>query len=463
MNRISLVTGEAGTGKTTWLMDRMREYAPQFITTQYRKVLAITRMHGARRRVDMKLRQSDPGIQYSVSTIDGFALSIVNRWRMSLGCMKPVHAVDGNVDFVDAIYSIDADFGKVLRTATQLMKSPTVRRIIGESYPLVLIDEFQDCHSHILEFVKTLSTSSTLVLAADDFQLLDTSVPGCPAVDWVTALQKEGAASVTELTTCHRTSVQSILAAARCLRNNVRSDVATIPLICCQNEGPVAWKIIEALIFNSSPWRGTTALICPSHDPFLNKVFTSCDNQLKRKNLSVIQWHEELTTEEERKKIRRSLGLTSNDARMDTEWNSPSALTDPVANHIVSRTLQFARLRGIQPIHHELVTRQLDTALHEKRAYSTHFPSKTVTTVHGAKNREFDNVFILWTYKLPPDRTQQRRLLYNAVTRSKQNCMVLVWGDVARAQSDPVLSLLGPPRPAFQQRVKRRARSARGI
>lgn len=64
--------------------------------------------------------------------------------------------------------------------------------------------------------------------------------------------------------------------------------------------------------------------------------------------------------------------------------------------------------------------------------------------MHGAKNREFDNVFVLWGYKLPPNRVQQRKLLYNAITRAVKNCVVLVLGDVKRAADDPILSLLGP-------------------
>jgi hypothetical protein len=49
-------------------------------------------------------------------------------------------------------------------------------------------------------------------------------------------------------------------------------------------------------------------------------------------------------------------------------------------------------------------------------------------TVHQAKNREFDGVVVLWPYKIGGDAEQQRRLLYNAVTRAKQWCVVVVQG-----------------------------------
>lgn len=47
-------------------------------------------------------------------------------------------------------------------------------------------------------------------------------------------------------------------------------------------------------------------------------------------------------------------------------------------------------------------------------------------TVHGAKNREFDNVIVLWPAAVGGSNDQKRRLLYNAVTRAKERCIVLV-------------------------------------
>lgn len=47
-------------------------------------------------------------------------------------------------------------------------------------------------------------------------------------------------------------------------------------------------------------------------------------------------------------------------------------------------------------------------------------------TVHGAKNREFDNVIVLWPAAITGSEDQKRRLLYNAVTRAKERCLVLV-------------------------------------
>ncbi len=461
--RISLVLGQAGTGKTTWLMEKVKEQAPEMLSSEHRSLLAITRMHGARRRVEVKLREASPGIRYSVATIDSFALTIVNRWRTALGWSKPIQSVSNEVDFTESTFTIKADFGKVIGAATQLLESTTVSRIIGTSYPLIVIDEFQDCHGLLLEFVRRLSSCSTLLVAADDFQLLDNSIIGRPAVEWAKALQGDNGAHVTELTACHRTSVHGILEAARSLRNNTQANRTTVPVICCPKEGPVAWKIIEKLVFDHTHWSGTTALICPSHDSFVQKVLNSCDTQLRKRNLLPVRWDVEYTTEHEREKIRASLGLRHHEGG-GNQWTVPSRALDSIAAHVVARSRYFARLKGMREIPRAVVEENVDWVVHQKRAYRTNFPLRTVTTVHGAKNREFDNVFVLWTFKVPPDESQQRRLLYNAVTRARRNCIVLVLGDVSRAADDSILSLLGPAQAAFPhyKKSKRDAKRSDG-
>lgn len=459
MGEIVAVVGKAGTGKTTWLMQQAAELAPRFLTADHHRLLAITRMHGSRRRLQLKLLESCPTIPHSITTIDGFALSLLNRWRRSLGYAKLVQPVNCETAFSDTIFGTEAGFCHILVSSAGLLRSKTVKAVIRESYPLVMIDEFQDCHGPMLDFVKALSICSSLIVAADDFQILDSSVDGCPAVEWLQTTEDQSCHQCTQLTTCHRTSVKNILDAARCLRDNIRADGETVPVFCCPNHGPAAFKIIQALVYNSAAWQGFTALICPSHDDFLGKVLASCENQLQKKNLRPISWFHECPAHEERKRLHDTLGLANQNAG-GKGWTAPTGNLAPAATQVVARAQRFSRLRGLQDIPHGVVARYVDTVVHERRAYCGLSPKRIVTTVHGAKNREFDNVFILWTYKLPPDQEQQRRLLYNAVTRAKRNCMVLVLGDVNRAQTDPVLSLLGTPQPAFPRRAKTKKKKA---
>lgn len=452
MGQLAVALGRAGTGKTTWLMAKANECAPRLVTADHQRMLVITRMHGARRRLEHKLKDACGGIPYSVATIDGFALSIVNRWRTVLGQTKPVVAVPGDVDFVDGVLGVEADFARIASNAARLLQSPTIGGVIGATYPLILVDEFQDCHGPLLTFVAALSKHGSVLLAADDFQLLDSSVTGCPAVEWARTQETNGAGTIEELSICHRTSVTGILDAAQCLRENTPSTGRTISIVSCPSHGPAAWRIIERLLCcaPADRWTGTCALICPSHDPVSGRVLESCATQLRKRNLAPMRWQVECSAEEERSRTAASIGLTAAASDSDAGWQTPSGQLEGVATNVLNRVQRFARLRGIDPIPRRLVDRHVDTVVHEQRAYWSPSSNRTVTTVHGAKNREFDNVFVLWPYRIPSDVALQRRLLYNAITRSRQNCMVLVHGDENRARNDPVLALLGPPEPAFR-------------
>jgi hypothetical protein len=364
---------------------------------------------------------------------------------MALGYQKPITAVSGSTDFADSMFSLEADFDRILSEAGRLLSSPTVGKIIGNTYPLILVDEFQDCHGPLLRFVQSLSSNSDMLLAADEFQLLDTVIEGCPAMEWARAMGANGAATLEELTFCHRTSSTAILEAARCLRENVRLAATTIPVVCCPNHGPAAWKILEKVIFGSSAtrWSGTTALICPSHDPVLQSVLESCTSQLQKKGMHPIRWHRETTLVQEQVEIMQNLGISDAKDGSEADWSLPARIVDPLANRVADRVKHMAKLRGLNAIPTKFCVRQVETLVHDRRAYLPSAAPRTVTTVHGAKNREFDNVFVLWAYKIPSSQDQQRRLLYNAITRSRKNCMVLVYGDTSRVEKDPVLSLLG--------------------
>lgn len=117
--------------------------------------------------------------------------------------------------------------------------------------------------------------------------------------------------------------------------------------------------------------------------------------------------------------------------------------SEPSSQLIRTAVMQFARL-----------------AIHNTRAFSKNSPRFQVLTVHGAKNREFGHVFIFWGYKKsgwPVE--EQRRLLYNAVTRAKLDCTVLFLGDAERAVADSVINLLGSANPAINPEWKKKKKA----
>lgn len=52
----------------------------------------------------------------------------------------------------------------------------------------------------------------------------------------------------------------------------------------------------------------------------------------------------------------------------------------------------------------------------------------TAMTAQQAKNREFDGVVVICPYQVGSDIEHKRRLLYNAVTRAKHWCNIIVQG-----------------------------------
>jgi len=274
-------------------MEKSKEFAPIIRESEHRRLLAITRMHGARRRIESKLRQSCKDIPCHITTIDGFALEILNKWRKSISFETPIHPVQADKDFETTLFGIEAHFDKIIEKATELVSSPTVGKIIRDSFPVVLIDEFQDCHGVRLKLVEALSNWSEIIVAADDFQLLDSNIEGCPAVEWISSLDRNESVEHEELNTCHRTSDSSILDAAKCLREDIISNEVTVPVYYHKAEGPLAFKMIDSLIFGwyTTRWTGTTAMICPSHDPIIDKVIKSGNGQLKKKGRQPIRWY----------------------------------------------------------------------------------------------------------------------------------------------------------------------------
>src|SRR5262245_33792208 len=100
---ISAIEGPAGCGKTTRLMDAIVQAIDSAALAQEQKVLALTFMHGARRRLADKLN-GIPELRgrFECATIDSLAWKLVRRWRAlvsSLGINVPnANAFDTQCD-----------------------------------------------------------------------------------------------------------------------------------------------------------------------------------------------------------------------------------------------------------------------------------------------------------------------------------------------------------------------------
>lgn len=453
MSEIYAVLGQAGTGKTTRLMSQASELAPRFLTADHHRLLAITRMHGARRRLEAKLKESCLNISCDISTIDSFALSIVSRWRTTFGCRKPVVAVQHNSDFVETEFWVEADFQSILSRATDLLKSPTVGKIIRASYPMVMIDEFQDCHGSMLELVQHLVKTSCLLLAADDFQFLNDEIDGCPAVEWIEGLASNGRGRRDIEETNHRTSESAMLRAAECLRTNTKSREKTIPVISCPNAKMAGWKIADALSlrFYEKNWSdGDCAVIFPSHDVYVKNVMNACADYSSRYKKSPLTFHEEIPPSEHVQIVLQDIGFE----KYRSQCIYDCTTTNAAGRQVIECVQEQVRLRGLSKATEKMVISYAERIIHYHRAFSPKQGRRVMLTVHGAKNREFDNVIVVWPYKV--NEKLKRRLLYNAITRAKKHCMVLLQLKPKDAEADSAISLLGPLEPFSDSSKKKR-------
>jgi hypothetical protein len=455
LTRIVLVTGAAGYGKTHWLLEQVASHVEEF--GDHGRLLALSRMHGARRRLDAALAERYPHLLRTTTTIDSFALSLVNRWRRFLGSTRPFVIGD---DPEESLFGTQSSFEEILCKAIALMQSQTVRSFVGSTYPVIAIDEFQDCLTQALHFVQSMAGCSTLLLAGDEFQLLDAAASGCPAVEWVRDLKSQGGAEIVELAACRRTTVQPILKATAALRQDVVLTGESIPIFLCPGPGPAAYRIIDTLVYArpGNRWTGTCALLTPSHDAWLGEVLSSCDRQLAKRHLSAIGWTREMGERADAEQLLAALQVDDAATHKDA-WPTPPPSDTPLVRHTVECVRRFAHARGLTSISRGGVAYLAKRLLHAQRTRGHYSPSRVVCTIHGAKNREFDHVFILWPYKVPSDRDMKLRLLYNAISRARRSVMLLVHDDGKRFAQDSVLRLLGEAKPAFAPKKKLTASS----
>ena len=130
--------GVAGSGKTTRLLRNVGERIASGVLRDEQRVLALTFMHGSRRRLDGRLREQ-PGLarRFDCLTIDGFARHLVRRWR-SLAI-----AMWGQTCFEEL------DFERTRGQAVELLGRAEIAAWVARRYPLTLVDELQDCRASV--------------------------------------------------------------------------------------------------------------------------------------------------------------------------------------------------------------------------------------------------------------------------------------------------------------------------
>lgn len=406
------VEGAAGCGKTHRLIAALDERLREVPLRPGQRVLALTFMHGARLRLHEKLR-GIPGLSRALEcvTVDSFAQRLMRRWRslastLGYGAFRPDQ------------YELQCD------AAGALLERHEVAAWAEASFPVVLVDEAQDLGPERLRMIRALSSRSAVLVAADEFQCLDSNLRPNPSVAWL-----RGACQPEVLDVVRRTEVGDLLAAARAIRqgqaprNAQRFRLMSAPSV----------HVAAAMLANGIAWRngGNVAIITPSlSGNFVQDVVANVTKRACGRHGNgpwPISWDRS-----ERDELQAAIA----DFEMAEQASvaaTIAALNRLPATFAIRRSTAWVhrqvRTRGAASFRRADIFEVIGRNLSQARQRGSHTEAAfTAMTVQQAKNREFDGVFVLWPYQVGGDDEHKRRLLYNAVTRARRWCTVVVQG-----------------------------------
>jgi superfamily I DNA/RNA helicase len=413
------VEGGAGCGKTFELMAALDRTLCEAPLLPGQRVLAVTFMHGAKHRLQERLRSVPAlGGRFECATIDSFAWRLVRRWR-------GLRTALGIPPIGDEAYDAQCD------AAAMLIERQEVRSWVAASFPIVLVDEAQDLKPQRLRIVAALREAVHLLVAADEFQCLDQQLRPNPLVAWLHQV-----CNPLILTEPRRTNVPALLAAAAALRAG-QVPVSNGPFKILPSRGA---NMTPSLVSNAIGWRtprnGNVAVITPARaGNFANNVVASVGQRASSKNNGPyhIQWERSENDDQQQ----QLANLTFDGALPLVE--ALAALDALGPSGAIRATKQWttfqSRARGQTLFTRaELATVMVrENKMHRQRQAGLQHRFSAMT-VQQAKNREFDGVVVLWPFQLGGDAEHKRRLLYNAITRARHWCTVILQGpDIGNA------------------------------
>lgn len=426
--------GAAGTGKTHNLVGRAGEIVQDGALGEGHKLLALTFMNGARRRLDARLGEN-PAFRrrFDCQTFDVFARTLAVRRRSLITPVMQAQATALN------------EFDGPCALAAGLLAQEPVRQWVARSFPLVLVDEAQDLDEHRLRILQGLSQSCRIVSAADAFQCLHDGRDTAPLMGWL-----EGAGQTHRLTQVQRTQQQGLLVAALALREgrDVKAALAAktyknrttwngagfrlldVPATNA-NHALLAWSIANEIAQRQGP----VVILTPDAG---NAIIRAALNAVQTKPH---KWKKTGATfgpyslswdrhdNEEADALLGDIALPEAASCADLR-----ALLTPLAGHAaiaqaISRMDRLRRAHGQAAFTAVQVTEFVrDSVRNRSRLGFRQQHGHLAMTIQRAKNREFPNVIVLWPHTATGSAEHLRRLLYNGITRAQNHCTVIVVG-----------------------------------
>lgn len=402
-------TGGAGCGKTHRLMAALAEHLRDRPLADGQKVLALTYMHGSRRRLEERLALLRlPARPYESATIDSFAARVVRRWTSLLGMLG--HEAPAA-----------EDYAAITAAAASLLAQDAVARWVALTHPVLLVDEAQDLDRSRLAIISALAQYVELFIAADEFQCLDEALRPNPSCTWLTQIHAS-----TELIHPQRTQIPALLAAARALRAG-EAPASDGPFKIAPGHNVA---LAGTFVANELGWYGTrkrVAVITPSAGRFAKDVVAWVAEQTTKRGNGPFTIHWERSDDRANSDYLNQLNLTPQISAEQLRASVAAIGDHRVLADISGYLDRQRRAKGRTQFAAQEIESVIQQSFSNRRRFGFADGSGfRAMTVHGAKNREFDNVVVLWPAAIGGDDEHRRRLLYNAVTRARSRCLVLV-------------------------------------
>jgi hypothetical protein len=293
------------------------------------------------------------------------------------------------------------------------------------SFPIVLVDEGQDLRPQRLRMLVALSGATHALIAADEFQCLDQALRPNPLVTWL-----QNAAELETLSQVRRTNVAGLLAAASAIRGG-QAPVNGQGFRILQPG--VSVPLAATFLANAIAWRqgGDVAVITPAlQGGYAQSIVARvaqgpCGQQ--QNGPYYIQW--EGTDRDETQLIVGALQLPA----APTVVEACAALRALPPSGPARATLSWVN-NQIHAVGRSVFTREeIEAVIARNVALRRQHGGGgshlfNAMTVQQAKNREFEGVVVIWPYQVGGDIEHKRRLLYNAITRAKRWCNIIVQG-----------------------------------
>ena len=404
--------GPAGSGKTYSLMESLSESLQGQPLIEHERVLALTFMHGSRRRLDARLRvMAELSGRHLATTLDSFAWRLTGRWR------RLARYLGHNLPSEGA-------WEQTCGLAATLLEREDVQKWVTLSFPYLVVDEAQDLSAERSAMIAQFARAGTVLIAYDEFQCLNPALLPIPIEAWLGAhcepIVLEGS---------WRTDDRELIEAA----NAVREGRAV-------NEGGRRFKVVAtpghvnfraAVVANAIAWRngGNVAVLTPSRQGgFADSAVARVGQGPVGRHANGpyrIRW--ESSDKEESDALWEALGITDRCTADEAIESLAAHLHTPAIRTLRDWVKRQRSVLGVTEFTAAELRGRLAKVLSVRRRYGQRADTRfAAMTIQQAKNREFDHVIVLWPYTVPNDDEQKRRLLYNAITRAKRSCTVLV-------------------------------------